>query len=119
VIDVLEFVGVDDPVLDWVVVDVSVLDEVWVLDVVVLAVWVLDDVTEFVVKGLEEEVLVVTDVFVDTGDGLIVREGNSVIVGWRVALAENVEVVVFVEVFEAVPVDVGIIPFITSCLSML
>ena len=116
---VLEFVGLDDPVLDWVVVPVWVLEEVWVLDVVVLPVIVLEDVEESVSLDVDEEVLVIREVLVNCGVGLIVTEGSLVGVGKRVNLDENVDVVVFVEVLDIVPVELGIIPFNISCLSIL
>ncbi len=116
---VLEFVGLDDPVLDWVVVPVWVLEEVWVLDVVVLPVIVLEDEEEPVSLDVDEEVLVIREVLVNCGVGLIVTEGNLVGVGLNVDLAEYVDVVVFVEVLDIVGVELGIIPFSISCLSIL
>jgi len=116
---VLEFVGLDDPVLDWVVVPVWVLEEVWVLDVVVLPVIVLEEDDELVSLDVDEEVLVIREVLVNCLVGFIVTEGNLVGVGRNVILDEYVDVVVFVDVLDIVPVELGIIPFSISCLSIL
>jgi len=116
---VLEFIGLEEPVLDCVVVAVCVLEEVWVLDVVVLPVTVFEDEEESVNLEVEEEVFDKADVFVNTGVPLIVTEGNPVGVGLKLALAENVDVVVFVDVLDSVPVELGTIPFTKRVLSIL
>jgi hypothetical protein len=85
----------------------------------VLPVIVLEDVEESVSLDVDEEVLVIREVLVNCGVGLIVTEGSLVGVGKRVNLDENVDVVVFVEVLDIVPVELGIIPFNISCLSIL
>jgi hypothetical protein len=85
----------------------------------VLPVAVLDDVCDFVVRALEEDVFVKAEVFVNTDVPLIVTEGNPVGVGLKVDLDENVDVVVFVEVLDIVPVELGTIPFIKRVLSIL
>lgn len=84
-----------------------------------LPVIVLEDEEESVSLDVDEEVLVTTEVLVNCGVGLIVTEGNLVGVGKSVNLDEYVDVVVFVEVLDIVPVELGIIPFSISCLSIL
>ena len=80
---------------------------------------VLEDDDESVSLDVDEEVFVIADVLVNCGVGLIVTEGSLVGVGRNVNLDEYVDVVVFVDVLDIVPVELGIIPFSISCLSIL
>ena len=116
---VLELVGLDELVLDWVVVPVWVLEEVCVLELVVVPVIVLEDEEEPVNLDVEEDVFDKADVFVKAGVPFIVTEENRVGVGLNVGLDEYVDVVVFVDVLDIVPVELGTIPFTKSCLSIL
>ena len=84
-----------------------------------LPVIVLEDEEESVSLDVDEEVLVIREVLVNCGVGLIVTEGSLVGVGKSVNLDEYVDVVVFVEVLDIVGVELGIIPFSISCLSIL
>jgi hypothetical protein len=85
----------------------------------VLPVIVLEEDDELVSLDVDEEVLVIREVLVNCLVGFIVTEGNLVGVGRNVILDEYVDVVVFVDVLDIVPVELGIIPFSISCLSIL
>lgn len=84
-----------------------------------LPVIVLEEDDELVSLDVDEEVLVIREVLVNCLVGFIVTEGNLVGVGRNVILDEYVDVVVFVDVLDIVPVELGIIPFSISCLSIL
>lgn len=91
----------------------------WVLEVVVLPVTVLEDDEDCVSLEVEEDVFDKADVFVNSRVPLIVTDENPVGVGLNVDLDEYVEVVVFVDVLDIVPVELGTIPLSTNALSIL
>lgn len=84
-----------------------------------LPVIVLEDEEESVNLEVEEDVFDKADVFVKAGVPFIVTEENRVGVGLNVGLDEYVDVVVFVDVLDIVPVELGTIPFTKSCLSIM
>ena len=93
------------------------MDAVVVFVDVILPVFVLDVIDDKVARGLALVVLVTAPVRVNAIVGLIVRDEIWVGVSILDALAEYVEVVVLVDVFDIVPVAVGSIARLRSTLN--
>jgi hypothetical protein len=114
---VLDKVGLALDVLDCVVEPVVVLEAVVVLVDVPLPVCVFEGKDVRVPSGDADALLVRAAVRVDTAVGHMVRDGNGLGLASLDALAENVDVVVFVDVLDIVPVVVGTIPRLRSILN--
>ena len=114
---VLDIVGLALEVRDCVEEPLTVLEEVTVFVDVILPVFVFEDIEDRVARGLAVVVLVTAPVRVNATVGLIVRDEIWVGVSSLDALAEYVEVVVFVDVLDIVPVAVGTMPRLRSILN--
>ena len=114
---VLDKVGLALDVLDCVVEPVVVLEAVVVLVDVPLPVCVFEGIDVRVASGDAEAVFVSAAVLVNGMVGLIVRDGNGLGLAGLDSLAEYVDVVVFVDVLDIVPVVVGTIPRLRSILN--
>lgn len=115
--EVLDIVGLALEVRDCVEDPLTVLEEVTVFVDVTLPVFVFEVIEDRVARGLAVAVFVSAAVRVNTTVGLIVTDGNWVGVSTLEALAEYVDVVVFVDVLDIVPVAVGTIPRLRSILN--
>lgn len=114
--EVLDIVGLELDVRDCVEEPLTVLDEVTVFVDVTLPVFVFDDNDVRVAMELADAVFVTAAVRVNTTVGLIVTDGNWVGVSSGLAFDEYVDVVVFVDVLDIVPVAVGTTPRLRSML---
>jgi len=115
--EVLDIVGLALEVRDCVEEPLTVLEEVTVFVDVTLPVFVFEDIEDRVARGLAVVVLVTAAVRVNATVGLIVRDEIWVGVSSLDALAEYVDVVVFVDVLDIVPVAVGTMPRLRSILN--
>ena len=114
---VLDIVGLALEVRDCVEDPLTVLEAVVVFVDVILPVFVFDVIEDKVARGLAVAVLVISAVLVNAIVGLIVCDEKRVGVSSLDALAEYVDVVVLVDVFDIVPVAVGTIPKLRSILN--
>jgi hypothetical protein len=114
---VLDKVGLALDVLDCVVEPVVVLEAVVVLVDVPLPVCVFEGIDVRVASGDAEAVFVSAAVRVDTAVDRMVLDANEDGLSIAVILAEYVDVVVFVDVLDIVPVVVGTIPRLRSILN--